>query len=835
MRDFFISFTKADLEIARAIKEALEAAGFSTWFHPDDVPSGAHILQWMDKGLEQSRQTISLVSKAYLDEGAEYSHAEAYGTLWEDVLGRAPRLVPVKLQELKLPPLLAALKHIDASGLSAEKAAALVVKTLAAEAKRLREGEEDLPADLPEIFKAPYRSNRHFTGREEALNALHGNLSAGTSTAITAALAGLAGIGKTTLAAEYCYRFGGEYEGVWTIRAEQRQTLLEDLSTLGARLGLEQTGNVEEDTRGALEALGARNRSWLLVYDNVPDAGTVVEFLPDRTVRVIITSRSDQFGGLAEVMRLDQWEPEVTAEFLLARSARNDRAGAEMLATHLDGLPLAAEQAAAYLGKYTTIGFESYAENLDRLLKKPRPEGAAGDYPDTVYAAFVASLEMVAKAEYGTEALDLLRLCAFLSPDGVHLDLFEEPWSEEPRSQALHAVLNDEFARAEMLAIHTSLSLAKLEGDHEQQRLVFHRLPQNVTRDWMGQDERNHWGEQALNIVWRLFPSDAGRHPSRWSECARLSPHIEWLELVRPRTNVAGQKLEILLSSAGFYAEAVGNLAGALRLRQRCVALARVTRIGKPLELLELAVALSNLAMSLISLDQLDPAEDALKEALEIEQACMPEDGPLLASTRNNLANLYWRRHQHAEAEEQLIKALELCESAYGSRSFEYMACLGNLGALYDTWATRDGGVDRRQKARSLNARSSELAKELLGLRNTEVAIRVHNFAVSLFWSEAWSEATHQVACALAIHLSLDLSDHPNTVKILLEYFHCLKSSGQTEKVARIRAGDVSDLLPIIAEIEEEHRAWVAEDPENRDFGPPPPEKYELPELPDVV
>jgi hypothetical protein len=39
--------------------------------------------------------------------------------------------------------------------------------------------------------------------------------------------------------------------------------------------------------------------------------------------------------------------------------------------------------------------------------------------------------------------------------------------------------------------------------------------------------------------------------------------------------------------------------------------------------------------------------------------------------------------------------------------------------------------------------------------------------------------------------------------------------------------------VPVIARIEGEHRAWVAEDPQNRHFGPPPPRRYEAPKLPE--
>jgi ABC-type glutathione transport system ATPase component len=55
---------------------------------------------------------------------------------------------------------------------------------------------------LPKIFNVLYRHNPNFTGRFEALDSLQKTLTEGNA-AITA-LQGLGGVGKTTLAAEYC-------------------------------------------------------------------------------------------------------------------------------------------------------------------------------------------------------------------------------------------------------------------------------------------------------------------------------------------------------------------------------------------------------------------------------------------------------------------------------------------------------------------------------------------------------------------------------------------------------------------------------------------------------
>ena len=71
--------------------------------------------------------------------------------------------------------------------------------------------------------------------------------------------------------------------------------------------------------------------------------------------------------------------------------------------------------------------------------------------------------------------------------------------------------------------------------------------------------------------------------------------------------------------------------------------------------------------------------------------------------------------------------------------------------------------------------------------------------------------------------LSLDLAQHPNTQLFAGVLVDSWERSGQADKAARFLGGDPSDLLPVIAQIEAEHRAWVAADPEKRHFGPPSP------------
>jgi hypothetical protein len=79
--------------------------------------------------------------------------------------------------------------------------------------------------------------------------------------------------------------------------------------------------------------------------------------------------------------------------------------------------------------------------------------------------------------------------------------------------------------------------------------------------------------------------------------------------------------------------------------------------------------------------------------------------------------------------------------------------------------------------------------------------------------------------------MSLDLADHPNARAMVNVLAQIYQRFGELDKIARLRAGDLSELLPIITQIEAEHRAWVAEDLKKRHFGPPSPKRYEAPQL----
>ncbi|HEY6287542.1 MAG TPA: toll/interleukin-1 receptor domain-containing protein [Ktedonobacteraceae bacterium] len=74
----------------------------------------------------------------------------------------------------------------------------------------------------------PFERNSLFTGREEILERLHTVLSAGKTTALTQAISGMGGIGKTQTAVEYAYKYQDDYEFTYWIKAESRESIISD-------------------------------------------------------------------------------------------------------------------------------------------------------------------------------------------------------------------------------------------------------------------------------------------------------------------------------------------------------------------------------------------------------------------------------------------------------------------------------------------------------------------------------------------------------------------------------------------------------------------------------
>ena len=145
-----------------------------------------------------------------------------------------------------------------------------------------------------------------------------------------AALHGLGGAGKTSVALEYAYRHLAEVGVAWQLAAEDAAVLAAGFAELASQLG------IPADERDAVASvhgvLAASRAEWLLVFDNAPDRASVEAFLPSAGPgRVVITSQNQHWPP-RWAMQVPALDAEVAAEFLIARTGDADQATAVELA-----------------------------------------------------------------------------------------------------------------------------------------------------------------------------------------------------------------------------------------------------------------------------------------------------------------------------------------------------------------------------------------------------------------------------------------------------------------------------------------------------------------------
>ena len=178
-------------------------------------------------------------------------------------------------------------------------------------------------------FRTCQPATPNFTGRADLLDQLHQRLSPGQAAAVVQtraqALHGLGGVGKTQLAIEYAHRHAGDYDLIWWVAAEQPAAIPGQLVVLARRLGLPEHAEHAETVQALWDALGQRER-WLLIFDNAEHPTELRPWWPPGSGRVLVTSRSPTWAGLATTVPLDVLPRAEAVVFLQHRFGHDDPA-----------------------------------------------------------------------------------------------------------------------------------------------------------------------------------------------------------------------------------------------------------------------------------------------------------------------------------------------------------------------------------------------------------------------------------------------------------------------------------------------------------------------------
>jgi tetratricopeptide (TPR) repeat protein len=601
------------------------------------------------------------------------------------------------------------------------------------------------------IWNVPHHRNPNFTGREELLAELREELISGKRAALTQAIFGLGGVGKTQLATEYAYRHAEDYAVVWWVRSEEVATLAADYAGLAVKLGLPDANAREQETivdavRDWLEG----QQRWLLVFDNANGPEEVNRYLP-RVVNghVIITSRNPNWGEIASPLQVKVLEPAEGAEFLLNRTRQKDEESARKLSEALGGLPLALAQAGAYI-EANGVTIAHYLE----LFQSRREELWAGErgplgYERTVSATLSLAVKQV-EAEAPT-SLDLLRLCAFLGPDDIPRSLLRD--GKEYLPEQLRETVADELKMNRAIEALRRYSL--VEVDVDKSSLSVHRLVQAVVQavvqDGLVEDEGKVWAGAAVDVVDQAFPfqSDDVR---TWAECARLLPHALVAKGYIEALGIPSGRAGTLLNKMALYLEGRAQYVDAKNILQQTLSIMSVV-YGQ--EHSEFAITLSNLGGVLKELGDLQGAREHLERALAIGEQALGPDHPNVAIRVNNLGSVLRAMGDLHGAREHLERALAIDEQALGPDHPDVARDVNNLGGVLQDLGDLHG-------AKAHYERALAISEKVLGPLHPNVGAYANNLGLVLKELGNLHGAKAHYERALAIDEKVFGPDHPD-------------------------------------------------------------------------
>ena len=600
------------------------------------------------------------------------------------------------------------------------------------------------PEPTQPIWNIPYRQNPYFTGREELLETLHKELTTEYTTALTQpqAITGLGGIGKTQTAIEYVYQYQKEYQVIWWLRAEEPATLAANYAQLAIELNLPERKAAKQDIQiQAVRNWLEQHTSWLLIFDNAEERHDIHNYVPRMgSGHVLITSRNPIWDGLGTALPVEVMQPGEALAFLDKRTNDPNSQAAKILAKTLGYLPLALEQAAAYI-RENSISLDQYQalfqENHAQLFQDGR---LSTQYPDTVATTWKLSFKKV--QETSPAATDFLNLCAFLAPDAIFLDMITEGAAYLPKRLA--KIITNPLTLNQLIRPLLHYSLLQRESN----TLTIHRLVQSVLRDRLNSTTQRRWAKRTMQIVNQAFPEPEF---TAWSRCKQLLSHAQictrWIKKWDLISEEAGQ----LLWRMGLYLYHRAAYPEAELLYQQTQVIEEKA-LGP--DHLDLAATLVSLGLLYATQSRYAEAEPLYQQARAIVEKALGPDHPELAATLDNLAQLYADQGRYTEAEPLYQQARAIREKALGPDHPDLATTLNNLAQLY----TNQG---RYAEAEPLYQRDLAITEKALGPDHPGLAATLNNLALLYAAQSRYTEAEPLYQQAWAIVEKALGPDHP--------------------------------------------------------------------------
>ncbi|KAM3437473.1 hypothetical protein MY4824_003832 [Beauveria thailandica] len=650
---------------------------------------------------------------------------------------------------------------------------------------------EDVSIARQPHFVVPFPRDSDFVPRPAIQAQIHEHLRGKTS---RQALFGMGGFGKSQIAIEIAYDVhdSSPERSVFWIHGASRATFEQSYRSLADKLALPRRHDAETNILALVCDWLQRDdvAPWLLILDNADNFDTffsqteeslIASYLPKgNNGEVLITSRNLDVaerltGGHKAIISIPAMDSDEALLLLQEKlTSGYDTATAIDLVRCLDYIPLAVNQAAAYINRHR-ISIHDYMERFKEGDKKRisllKHDGGDIRRHDSVSNS-VAITWQVTFNQIRQESPDAARLLSLLScfqPQNIphymlsrYRECQQRTEDDESDDETLETDLDVLFAY--------SLVRAPAEPDLYQ----MHSLVQICTRAWLSElGQVARWETLFLQLASEHFPDGLFE---TWHRCQLLLPHIERLLEKPPADETRRLDWGLLLMNVSNYMTGRGDYNTAVDFARQSAEI-REELLG--LDHSDTLTSLDILALIYGYQGRWVEAERLQLHVIETYKTKLGADHSKTLASMNDLALTYAKQHRFKEANRLNVQVLETETRKLGADHPDTLATMSNIAVTYLSQG-------RFEEAERLHVQVLEKSKTKLGADHPDTLTSLGHLALTYGYQGRWAEAERLQLQVLEKYQTKLGADHPHTLTSMRNIAQTYLSQGRLEDAERL-------------------------------------------------
>lgn len=387
--------------------------------------------------------------------------------------------------------------------------------------------------DYPKLWNVPLQ-NENFVGRAQELEQIRTAFKKSKGFQYMA-ITGLAGMGKTQLAKQFCHQNYASYNIVWWFDgsknlSDQFKNFAEEWNRYNPTdpipindLSLENLVNYVKNK------LRLTPHSWLLVFDNVENK-SVEKYFPQRhggaIGHIVVTSKNAT--GWLNSLSLTKFSRSDALKLLKKVLGDSRYLGINELAEVLNDYPLSVMQAAAYIKTHPTVSVQDYKKMYQAMgdsLKSQRDLAMSNtnlldSYENADASAIKISLIQIQKVN--SEAYEILLLLAHPNNKEISNDLLSQ-WSQFRHYKSDYNALINVLLEQSLIETNTDVS------DTTNLSYDVHEIVQKVARGHSKKEDREIVLRRALTMMFSNLDNGADKLVSYLLKNSAVLYHMQHL------------------------------------------------------------------------------------------------------------------------------------------------------------------------------------------------------------------------------------------------------------------------------------------------------------------